>query len=278
MSSTAADKTPLKVFVSYSHRDEPYKDDLVVFLKALKNLGKIRIWQDRAIDAGSEWNQEILQALDSADIILLLVTARFIGSDFCFSKEMTRALMHHEQKTARVVPIIISPCAWQQMPFAKLQVLPTDGKPVTEWSSHDAGYDNVIQGIARVVDKMQEPATPVDDGWSTPPTAKTTEDEWSTPVATNPESSQSPPANASIGSPEPKSKTQKRLDLFQLLSNLPGPTFESIVYALNVPPPLMPPPVAPQGQRVPALLNWAQSPVGCGLDELETVVSNMMQS
>ncbi|MEO1095713.1 MAG: toll/interleukin-1 receptor domain-containing protein [Cyanobacteria bacterium J06638_28] len=223
MSSTATEKMPLKVFVSYSHKDEPYKDDLVVFLKALKNLGKIRIWQDRAIDAGNEWNQEILQALDSADIILLLITARFIGSDFCFSKEMTRALMHHEQRTARVIPIILSPCAWQQMPFAKLQVLPTDGKPVTEWSSHDAGYDNVIQGIARVVDKMHGPVTPVDDGWAKPPTSEATEDRWSAPVTTNPEPSASTDANASTSGTEPKSKTQKRLDLFQLLSNLPGP-------------------------------------------------------
>ena len=74
------------------------------------------------------------------------------------------------------------------------------------------------------------------------------------------------------------STVQKRLALFQLLSNLPGPTFDAIVYAVKVPPPLMPPGFAPQGQRTPALLNWAQSPVGCGLDKLEAVINAVVNS
>ncbi|MEM7649178.1 MAG: toll/interleukin-1 receptor domain-containing protein [Cyanobacteria bacterium P01_A01_bin.70] len=258
---------PLKVFVSYSHRDESHKDDLVVFLKALQNLGKVSIWQDRAIDAGSEWNAEILQALDSADIILLLITARFIGSDFCSSKEMNRALMHHEQQTARVIPIIMTPCAWQQMPFAKLQVLPTDGKPVTEWNSLDAGLDNVIQGITRVVNKLHSSPPPPDDGWATLPTATTVEGV----TAASPASAVTPSTD-STSQRLPQSTMQTRLALFRLLSNLPGPTFDAIVYALNVPPSLLPPATAAQGQRVPALLNWAESPMGCGLGELEALV------
>mgnify|MGYP001791650563 FL=1 len=262
---------PLKVFVSYSHRDESHKDDLVVFLKALQNLGKVSIWQDRAIDAGSEWNAEILQALDSADIILLLITARFIGSNFCFSKEMNRALMHHEQQTARVIPIIMTPCAWQQMPFAKLQVLPTDGKPVTEWSSLDAGLDNVIQGITRVVNKLHSSPPPPDDGWGTSPTAVTNTDIHDNGSVASLTSAAAPSMD-SAPQRSPKGTIQKRLALFRLLSNLPGPTFDAIVYALNVPPSLLPPSAAAQGQRVPALLNWAESPVGCGLGELEAVV------
>ena len=74
------------------------------------------------------------------------------------------------------------------------------------------------------------------------------------------------------------STMQKRLALFQLLSNLPGPTFEAIVYAVKALTPLMPPGLAPQGQRVPALLNWAQSPVGCGLDKLEAVINAVVNS
>ncbi|MGD1861787.1 MAG: toll/interleukin-1 receptor domain-containing protein [Leptolyngbyaceae cyanobacterium] len=265
MNSSATTASPLKVFVSYSHKDEPLKDELVVFLKALQNLGKISIWQDRAIDAGSEWNQAILQAFDSADIILLLITARFIGSDFCFSKEMSRALMHHEEKTARVIPIIMTPCAWQQMPFAKLQILPTDGKPVVEWRSQDAGLDNVMRGITRVVDKLHGVQPAVDDGWGAPLSPP--------PNIQMAERPTEPLAEEATADPsESLSAAQKRLALFQLLSSLPGPTFDAVVYALNVPPPLMPPSIAPQGQRVSALLNWAKSPVGCGLQELEAVI------
>ncbi len=267
---------PLKVFVSYSHQDEDYKNGLVGHLTPLeKTLGRISIWQDRAIDAGDEWNQAILEAIDAADIILMLITARFLQSGFCMGKEMTRALMHHEQGQAHVIPIIIAPCAWQQMPFAKLQVLPKDGQPITEWKSLDAGYDNATQGIIRLIDKLLGPIQQADDGWSTPTHAAAQASGWSTTpaaVAAPTDSSAPPPPEKT-----PKSLTQQRLALFNLLSALPGPTFDAIVYALNVPVPLIPPPIAPQGQRVPALLNWAQSPVGCGLEELEAVVNEVVQ-
>ncbi|NER82292.1 MAG: toll/interleukin-1 receptor domain-containing protein [Leptolyngbya sp. SIO1D8] len=276
MTSTA-DQTPLKVFISYSHRDEALKKELEEHLALLKRLNKVQIWQDRAIDAGDEWNEQIRQALDAADIILLLVTSRFINSDFCFSKEMNRAMTRHGQGTARVIPVVMAPCSWQKAAFAKLQVLPTDGKPVTEWSNRDSAFLNVTEGITRVVDKLYGPVIEDDGGWSTPPAVKTAEqDGWSDPPAVASTSSSSP-SNEAVEA-VPQSKTQKRLALFQLLSDIPGPTFDSIVYALNVPPPLMPPPMAPQGQRVPALLNWAQSPVGCGLDELEAVINTVVKA
>ncbi|MEO0988778.1 MAG: toll/interleukin-1 receptor domain-containing protein [Cyanobacteria bacterium J06639_14] len=274
MSQTINAPSPLKVFISYSHKDEALKKELEEHLALLKRLGKVQIWQDRAIDAGDEWNEQIRQALDAADIILLLVTSRFINSEFCFSKEMNRSMTRHGQKTARVIPIIMAPCSWKEAPFAKLQVLPTDGKAVTEWSNRDSAFLNVAEGLTRVVDKQYGPVAQEDDGWGTPPAVNASqEDGWSTPPgATSP-----PASNPHVKTAKaPRSETQKRLELFQLLSDIPDTTFNSIVYALNVPAPVMPPPVAPQGQRVPALLNWAKSPVGCGLDELEAVIDTIV--
>ncbi|MDB9529269.1 toll/interleukin-1 receptor domain-containing protein [Oscillatoria sp. CS-180] len=258
-----ASRPPLKVFISYSHKDESLKQDLLYHLAALKRAKKIEIWQDRQIDAGIEWNTQILEELDAADIILLLITARFIASDFCYSKEMNRALFRNQQGTARVIPIVMAPCAWSETPLHKLNALPTDGKPVTEWSNQDSAYTNIASGLSRVVnailDSQYEAAPREDDGWATPP----------------PQDS-APSDSETRKSANLRDETQKRLGLFQLLSNLPGPTFDSVVYALNVPPPLLPPAIAPQGQRVPALLNWAQSPLGCGLEELEAVVNSVI--
>ncbi len=273
MNASATVATPLNVFVSYSHKDEPLKDDLVTFLKALQHIGKIKIWEDRAIAASDEWNAAILQALDSADIIILLVTARFIGSDFCFSKEMSRALMHHEQKTAHVIPVIMTPCAWQQMPFAKLQVLPTDGKPVIEWRSQDAGLTNVMQGITRVVDTLYGVGQLADDSWDTGTLAAANTSSPSSVMPTGQQDAMgSTPLDTDIAANSSLSTKQQRLALFQQLSALSKTTFDAVVYALRIPPPLLPPPMAPQNQRVAALLHWAESRMGCGLQELEAVM------
>lgn len=269
----------LKVFISYSHRDEEFKKSLEDHLAGLKNSDKIQIWQDRKIIAGTEWNQQILEEFDAADIILLLISARFLNSEFCYSKEMKRAMMRHEQQAARVIPIILAPCVWSSAPFSKLGVLPTDGKAITEWSNPDSAYTDVARGVARAVDHLIDmkygSAPKADDGWGTPPpqgTSGNTGQLDSKPLEAATSSAQDAP------SPKPLNATQQRLALFQLLSSLPGPTFDAVVYALNVPPPLMPPAIAPQGQRVPALLNWANSPVGCGLEELEAVIETILDT
>lgn len=145
---------PIEVFISYSHKDESLKDDLYIHLANLTRQGKIKPWQDRAIEAGTEWDGEIKARLESAGIILLLITPRFIASEYCFDKEMQRAMERHAAGTARVIPIIMKPCDWQDTPFSKLQVLPKDAKPVTSWSDQDEALLNVVQSIRRAVDSL----------------------------------------------------------------------------------------------------------------------------
>ena len=146
---------PLTLFVSYSHGDEALKDDLVMHLANLKRQGQIRAWQDRDIEAGAEWDAAIKQQLETAEIILLLITARFINSDYCYDLEMQRALQRHAAGTARVIPIILKPCDWQGSPFSHLQVLPKDAKPVTKWDDPDEAFLNVVQGLRKAVETLQ---------------------------------------------------------------------------------------------------------------------------
>ena len=146
---------PLSVFISYAHVDESWKDELVIHLANLKRQGKIRAWQDRDIEAGTEWDAAIKQQLETAEIILLLITPRFIASDYCFDLEMQRAVERHNQGTARVIPIMVKPCDWQGSPFSKLQVLPKDAKPITKWDDRDEAFLNVVQGIRKAVESLQ---------------------------------------------------------------------------------------------------------------------------
>jgi len=145
---------PIEVFISYSHKDESLKDDLYIHLANLTRQGKIKPWQDRAIEAGTEWDAEIKARLESAGIILLLITPRFIASEYCFDKEMQRAMERHAAGTARVIPIVMKPCDWKDTAFSKLQVLPKDAKPVTSWSDSDEALLDVVKGIRRAVDSL----------------------------------------------------------------------------------------------------------------------------
>lgn len=144
----------IKVFFSYSHKDEELRDELATHLVMMKRQGLIAAWHDRDIDAGDEWEAEILQHLNSARVILLLISNNFLASDFCYDKELLRAMERHESKEARVIPIIIKPCDWNGAPFGKLQALPKNAKPVTKWEDRDEAFVNVAQGIRKAVQQM----------------------------------------------------------------------------------------------------------------------------
>ena len=146
---------PIEVFFSYAHEDEELKDKLADQLAILQRLGVITKWHDRMIVAGTEWRQEIERRLNSAQIILLLISADFLASDFCYGEEMTRAIERHNSGEARTIPIILRACLWQNAPFGKLQALPKNAKPVTSWSNLDEAFESIAQGIERAVAEMR---------------------------------------------------------------------------------------------------------------------------
>jgi TIR domain len=139
----------IKVFFSYSHKDKELRDALDEHLGALKREGIIDVWWDGQIEPGVDWPTEIAQKLETADLILLLVSSAFLNSTFCYDKEMRRAVERHEAGTARVVPIALRQCYWGPAPFAKLQGLPNGMNPITSWpkSRRDAVLAEVAKGI-----------------------------------------------------------------------------------------------------------------------------------
>jgi formylglycine-generating enzyme required for sulfatase activity len=145
---------PISLFYSYSHDDEELRKRLEKHLAWLRRSGLISEWNDRNIDVGEDWAKEIDRNLTSADIILLLVSASFIASDYCWGVELKRALDRHDKGEARVIPVILRPCRWGATPFAKLQAAPADAKPVTSWPDQDAALDDVASKIERVVTDM----------------------------------------------------------------------------------------------------------------------------
>ena len=147
-------KKALSVFVSYCHTDEHMKDQLVKHLSPLKRSGLICEWHDRKITGGENFGDAISSNLESASIILLLVSIDFINSQYCYDIEMDAALKRHEEKQCLVIPIILRNCLWQQAPFAKLQALPKDARAVSSWPSPDDAYVNIAEGIKTAADKL----------------------------------------------------------------------------------------------------------------------------
>jgi TIR domain-containing protein len=148
-------RAKVNLFYSYSHKDETFREQLETHLKLLQYRGLIEAWHDRQIRPGNEFDVDIDEHLERADVILLLVSADFIASDYCYKKEMTRALERHTRGEARVIPIIVRDVDWSLAPFSKLQALPKDGRAVKLWNDRDAAWRNVSEGIKKVVEQLR---------------------------------------------------------------------------------------------------------------------------
>lgn len=142
------------LFLSYSHKDERFRDELETHLSPLKRKNGVTCWHDRRITAGAEWLGQIDEHLESARVILLLVSPDFMASDYCYDREVKRALERHEAKTARVIPVLLRPVYWESSPFAKLQALPKNARFVTQWRNRDAAYLDVVRGIRAAIHEM----------------------------------------------------------------------------------------------------------------------------
>ena len=146
--------SPVEVFYSYAHEDEVFRNELETHLSLLRRQGLITAWHDRHIQPGTDWAQAIDQHLEHASVILLLISADFLASDYCYGLEMQRALERHQANEARVIPILLRPVDWNKAPFAHLQALPTGAKPITKWRNRDAAFTDVAAGIRRVIEDL----------------------------------------------------------------------------------------------------------------------------
>ncbi len=151
---------PVDLFYSYAHEDEALRNKINVHLASLRRQGSICEWHDREILAGSPWAQEIDSHLQTARIILLLVSPDFMASDYCYGVEVREAMRRHAAGDAIVIPIILRPCDWEQAPFGQLQALPKDAKPVTLWANRDAAFLDIAKGIGKTIAKLHGSTTP----------------------------------------------------------------------------------------------------------------------
>jgi GTPase SAR1 family protein len=164
--SDTSKKLP-KIFISYAHLDEPWKDELIKHLSALRNNELIDDWNDRKIEPGL-WDDQIENAMEAADIFLLLITHNFLASEYITSKEITTAYNRFKKNEAKIFPVICDSCDWELQPITRsekklhptlnkeifpwlgqFQPFPKDGKPIRNWSNPQDGFLDVIKQLKK---------------------------------------------------------------------------------------------------------------------------------
>ena len=147
---------PIQIFIAYARKDGSLLDELRTHLTPLSRSGRVTVWYDGEITPGAAWEADIKKNLHASDIILLLVSASAIASDYFYEKEVSDALERHAQGTAHVVPLILRPCDWGATPLAELQAIPKNGKPATTWSDLDEAFADAVLSLRKLVEQIEQ--------------------------------------------------------------------------------------------------------------------------
>ena len=151
----------LNVFISYSNVDAKIREGLALHLTPLQRAGMIIKWHDQKLVPGDRWEDRISAELERADLVLMIVSVDFLNSDYCYRKEMQRALDRNARNECRVIPIIARPCLWEESPLRELHALPTGIRAISTWPNPDEAFVDVARGIKAAVEEMRRKrATP----------------------------------------------------------------------------------------------------------------------
>lgn len=104
------------IFISYSHRDAEWLARLRVHLRPLERDFPITVWDDTMIEPGTHWREAIESSLTAAKVVILLVSADFLASDFIASDELPRILKGARSAGVLVLPVIVSPSRFARTP------------------------------------------------------------------------------------------------------------------------------------------------------------------
>jgi tetratricopeptide (TPR) repeat protein len=149
------------VFISYSHKDEVWKDKLVSHIGVLQQEGLLDIWDDRRIGAGEDWYPEIQKAIDIASVAILMVSADFLTSKFIRSEEVPKLLERREKEGLHIFPVIVRPCAWKQVKWlSRMNLRPKDGEPISGGTEFqiDADMAAIAEEIAGIIERTSRAA------------------------------------------------------------------------------------------------------------------------
>lgn len=141
---------PVRLFISYSHKDEEFREQLQEHLAPLRLNGTIDDWTVQRLNAGDTWDKEIQAELTRTDVALYLISPALLNSRYIREVEIPHIKRRHEQDDAVMVPIIIRPCDFESTFFYRLHALPPGAKPISLWSNRDQAWVEVVKGLKKL--------------------------------------------------------------------------------------------------------------------------------
>jgi len=118
-----------KLFISYASKDSAFMKRLVTHLIPLQKSGVIKVWFDRLMEAGDDWNEAIRYELDQADVVLFWVSPDFLASNYIMDVELPEAVKRADQKQIRLFPFLVRPCLWSKNEALTKYMLPLKTLP-----------------------------------------------------------------------------------------------------------------------------------------------------
>ncbi len=153
------DPMALRVFISYSHDDEGWKERVRRQLDALQQDYLLEIWDDREIQGGADWRQEIRRALESADLAILLISADFLASKFIKEQEVPLILAEKDRRNLQILPVLVRPCPWQHIDWLEeTQMRPVDARPLSAMAEYEA--DEQLSALANEIAQWRSSSVP----------------------------------------------------------------------------------------------------------------------
>jgi tetratricopeptide (TPR) repeat protein len=155
---------PPTVFISYSHKDEIWKERLVTHLGVLQQEGLLRTWNDRNINAGEKWFEEIQKGMDEARVAVLLISADSLNSEFIRHKEIPHLLDRREKEGMTFFPVIVKSCVWDELPWlSRFLARPRDGKPLADFRGNrlETELTKIAKEILEIVRNGSQPSAPL---------------------------------------------------------------------------------------------------------------------
>lgn len=142
----------VSVFISYSHKDAVFLDNLRGHLTPYERSDALKVWADPLIEPGQQWSDEIFTNLDRSNIMILLLSADSLRSKFCIEKELARAV----ELGIEVVPILIRACRYdKELRLGGIQAIRPGGKPV-ETADNDAAWVQVTRQLDKVIERVRK--------------------------------------------------------------------------------------------------------------------------
>ena len=139
-----------KVFISYAHKDDRWRERVVEQRGVLAKQGLLDVWDDRKIGAGDAWFDQIQEHMRSAKVAILLISPSFLTSDFILTHEVPKLFDRHAESGMHIYPLLIRPCPWQEVAWlARMQIRPPEAKALSSYRG--AMIEEVLASVAREV-------------------------------------------------------------------------------------------------------------------------------